>query len=81
MDFGCYPFFVYSEIVEIKLKLYRLSTRMVSAHWVFGLSLLACISAVTVSKPISAGYFCSAYGPEAPKPWCGGTSDPKTELS
>ena len=53
----------------------------ISPLGVIGLSLLACISAVTVSKPISAGYFCSAYGPEAPKPWCGGTSDPKTELS
>ena len=53
----------------------------ISPLGVIGLSLLVCISAVTVSKPVSAGYFCSTYGPEAPKPWCCGTSAPKTELS
>ena len=52
-----------------------------SPFGVIGLSLLACLSAVAVSKPVSAGYFCSAYGPEAPKPWCGGTHNPETELS
>ena len=45
------------------------------------LSLLACLSAVAVPKPVSAGYFCSTYGPKAPKPWCGGTHNPETELS
>jgi len=48
---------------------------------VIGGSVLACLSTFFVPKPVSAGYFCSAFGPEAPKPWCGGTSDPNTELS
>ncbi len=43
-------------------------------------SFFACISVLTVSKAASAGYYCSAFGPEDPKPWCGGTNNPTTEL-